>query len=49
MIGREQARFREIDIIDISKDVERRFSTPETTGCSRITTQTGGNEIIEHV
>jgi len=49
MIGREQARFREVGITDISRDVERRFSTPETTGCSRVIAQTGGNQIIEHV
>ena len=46
MIGRGQARFREIGITDISKDVQRMFSTPETTGCSRDIAQTGGNQII---
>lgn len=38
MIRREQARFREIGITDISKGVERRISTPETTGCSAVIT-----------
>jgi len=49
MIGREQARFREIGITHISKDVERRFYTPETTGRSAVIAQTGGDQIIEHV
>lgn len=49
IIGREQARFREIGITHISTDVERGFSTPETTGCSGVIAQTGGNQIIEHI